>query len=173
MRQLLLFAWLCCGLVACGPGNGEEGNPGKDPNGTPVTDPYKATVTGSVGGISFGAADAVWTRSAREYVMVGEKLVGAGECLDVRAAPALLEMGFNGALRAGTHAVVSFMEAERTSGTYASLQNPSGNRFATGGSVTVSKDGERWSGSFELDFSGERLTGTFEMKSPALTQLCP
>jgi hypothetical protein len=164
MRAVLLTALLGLGTVACGTDDNGETNPSADP--------YKATVNGSVGGLSFGAADAAWTKSAREYVVIGEKLVGTGDCLDVRAAPVLLQVGFNGALRAGTHTIVDFAQAEETSGTYASLESLDVTRQATGGTVTVSKDGERWTGTFELNFDGERLTGTFETKAPALSQLC-
>lgn len=165
MRAVLLSALLCLGPVACGT---------DDTAGAPNTssDAYKATVNGSVGGITFGAADTAWSKSAREYLLIGEKLVGTGECMDARAAPALLEMGFNGGLRAGTHTVVDFSQAERTGGTYASLDAAEAHHPATGGTVTVAKDGERWTGSFELQFGAERLTGTFETKSPVITQLC-
>ena len=165
MRAFLLSTLLCLGPVACGTEDTGETNPSADP--------YKATVSGSVGGISFGAADAAWTKSAREYLIIGEKFVGAGGCMDARASPALLELGFNGGLRAGTHTIVDFSQAEQTSGTYASLDAAELHRSATGGTVTVSKDGERFTGSFDLDFGGERLTGTFETKGPALNQLCP
>jgi hypothetical protein len=63
--------------------------------------------------VSFSAADAAWMKSAREYVLIGEKLVGPGECLDLRAAPALISIGFTGGLRAGSHAIVRVAQAER------------------------------------------------------------
>jgi hypothetical protein len=169
MRHLLLTAFLSIGALACGT---EEPEP--TGNNPPAADEHKATVNGTVQGITFAATlDAAWTRSARESVMVGEKLVGANSCLDMRAAPVVLGIGFNAGLRAGTHTIVSFEKAEQTSGTYASLANNDGNHYATGGSVNVVKDGDRWTGSFDLNFSGQHLTGTFDMKGPALTQSCP
>jgi hypothetical protein len=169
MRAFLLSALLCLGPVACGTEDTDETN-------TPATDPYKATVNGSVGNITIGAADAAWVKSAREYLYIGEKVVGTSgtnTCLDMRAAPALLNVGFNGGLRAGTHSLVTFAQAEQTSGTYASLDTPDVRVHATGGTVTVSKEGERFTGSFDIDFDGQRLTGTFETQGPALNQLCP
>lgn len=167
MRAVLLTALLGLGTVACGTSD--------DPDETtpPAADPYKATVNGSVDGVSIGAADAAWTKSAREYLFIGEKVVGASNCLDMRAAPALLSVGFNGGLRAGTHTLVDFAQAEETDGAYASLDTADNRYPATGGTVTVSKDGERWTGTFDIAFDGERLTGTFETQGPALTQSCP
>ncbi len=171
MRHLLLTALLSIGALACGAEDPEPTGTTPPPT-TPAADEHKATVTGSAHGVSFASnLDAAWTRSAREYVMVGEKLAGAG-CLDVRAAPAMLQLAFNGALRAGTHTIVSFQQAEQTSGTYASLTTVNDDHPATGGTVTVSKDGDRWTGSFDVDFSGQRLTGTFDLKGPVFTQLC-
>lgn len=166
MKRLMLMAWMCLGAVACGSSD-EETEP-ETPDSL-----HKGTVSGSVEGMSFGEVEAAWTRSAREYILMGEKLVGDAECLDPRAAPAILSIAFNGGLRAGTHAVVGFSEAERTNGTYVSVESASVDAFATGGTVTVTKDGARWTGSFTVEFEGERLTGTFETEGPALTALCP
>lgn len=164
MKRLVLVAWMCLGAVACGSSDEDTETPDSL---------HRGRVSGSVEGMSFGEVDAAWTRSAREYILMGEKLVGDAECLDPRAAPAILSIAFNGGLRAGTHTVVGFSEAERTNGTYVSLDSASVNAFATRGTVTVAKDGARWTGSFTVEFEGEQLTGTFDTTGPALTELCP
>lgn len=130
-----------------------------------------ATVTGTVGGAGVrSGANAAYVKSAFEYIFMGQDLVPARCCVDLAASPATLSLGFS-VVRAGTHSVATLQHVDSTrTGVSVSMDTASGGTYADSGTVTISKTGERWSGTFTLTFpSAQQVTGSFETGATALT----